>query len=66
MLKVMATTVLRKIASDLQGTEFFTIMIDECTDAANLEQVYNIKCLTHKMYYQTVPFAGGVSLKMGI
>ena len=42
MLKVMATTVLRKIASDLQGTEFFTIMIDECTDAANLEQVYNM------------------------
>lgn len=39
MLKIMATNVLRKIASDIQGTEFFTIMIDECTDVANLEQV---------------------------
>ena len=35
----MAMHVLRKIASDLQATEFYTIMMDECTDAANLEQV---------------------------
>ena len=49
MLKVMATTVPIKIASDLQGTEFCTFMIDEYTDAANLEYVYNIQCLTHKM-----------------
>ena len=41
MLKLMALSVLRKIAGDLQGTEFFTIMMDEYTDAANEEQVSN-------------------------
>ena len=35
----MANNVLRQVASDLQATEFFTVMIDECTDLANREQV---------------------------
>ena len=41
VLKIMAMNVLRKIAGDLQATEFFAIMMDECTDAANQEQVTN-------------------------
>ena len=39
MLEVMALQVLRKLASQLQQTTFFTIMIDECTDSANHEQL---------------------------
>lgn len=37
----MAMAVLRKIAGDLQSTEFISIMIDECTDVASHEQVNN-------------------------
>ena len=39
VLKAMALTVQRKIAHDLQATEFSTVMMDECTDVANQEQV---------------------------
>lgn len=39
LLKIMSLSVLRKIASEIQTSEFFTIMIDECTDVANKEQV---------------------------
>ena len=39
MLEVMALQVLRKLASQLQQTNFFTIMTDECTDSANHEQL---------------------------
>ena len=39
MLKVMALTVLREIASNIQSTEFYKIMADECTDTSNQEQV---------------------------
>ena len=35
----MATAVLRKIAGDLQSTEFISILMDECTELANHEQV---------------------------
>lgn len=37
----MALTVQRKIAHDLQATEFLTIMTNECTDVVNQEQVSN-------------------------
>ncbi len=40
-LKLMAVNILRQIASKLQSTDFITIMIDECTDVANKEQVSN-------------------------
>ena len=39
MLEVMALQVLRKLTSSLQESEFFTIMVDECTDSANHEQL---------------------------
>ena len=39
MLKVIAMNVLRKTAGDLQATEFFIIMMDECADATDQEQV---------------------------
>lgn len=39
LIKLMALSVLRKIAGDLQATEFISVMIDECTDVQNKEQV---------------------------
>ena len=39
MLKIMAMNVLRKVASDLQAANFYSIMMDECTDISNKEQV---------------------------
>ena len=39
MLKIMALSILRKIAVNLRATEFYTIMVDECTDVSNHEQV---------------------------
>ena len=39
MLEVMALQVLRKLTSSLQESEFFTIMVDECTDSADHEQL---------------------------
>ena len=42
MLKIMAMNVLRKVASDLQAANFYSIMMDECKDISNKEQViYN-------------------------
>ena len=43
MVKVMATHILRKIACDLQSSLFYTIMVDETADVANIEQV--VVCL---------------------
>ena len=39
ILKLMAHTILRGIATNLQNTEFFTIMMDECADQSSQEQV---------------------------
>ena len=39
ILKLMALSVLREIAVNLQHTEFYTIMVDECADIGNREQV---------------------------
>ena len=39
LIKLMALSVLRKIAGDLQATEYISVMIDECTDVQNKEQV---------------------------
>lgn len=39
MLKLMSLNTLRKIVCDLQATEFVTIMLDECADISNKEQV---------------------------
>jgi len=39
MLKVMALKVLREIASEIQSAEFYAIMVDESSDAANTEQL---------------------------
>ena len=39
LLKLMANNSLCQIASKLQATEFITLMMDECTDIANKEQV---------------------------
>ena len=35
----MALNIQRKIAGDLQSTEYYTIMVDEYTDVSNKEQV---------------------------
>ncbi len=40
LLKLMSVNILRKISSNLKSTEFCTIMMDECTDVGNREQVY--------------------------
>ncbi len=34
--------ILRSIAKNLQETEFITVMIDECADITNKEQVKNV------------------------
>ena len=39
MIKFMALRVLRQIIKNLQDTLFFTLMVDETTDVANVEQV---------------------------
>ena len=39
LVKIMAHTVLRKIADHLQKSPYLTIMIDETTDVSNREQV---------------------------
>ena len=39
MLKIMALSILRKIAVNLRATEFYMIMVDESTDISNHEQV---------------------------
>ena len=39
ILKVMALSTLRKIASELSRSQFFCIMSDKCTDASNREQL---------------------------
>jgi len=39
LLKSMALCVLRKISANLAEANFFCIMCDECTDAANREQL---------------------------
>ena len=39
ILKLMALSVLWEIAVNFQHTEFYTIMVDECTDIGNREQV---------------------------
>lgn len=39
MLKIMSTSVQRSIVKKIQETEFFSVMIDECADITNKEQV---------------------------
>ena len=39
LLKCMALRVQREIVSRLHASQFFTIMVDECTDVTNKEQV---------------------------
>ena len=39
LIKLMALSVLQKISGDLQETEFISVMVDECTDIQNKEQV---------------------------
>ncbi len=57
ILKVMAHTILRGIANNLQNTEFFTIMMDECADQSNKEQVgYQHSLVTFAMTYVTYSF----------
>ena len=41
LIRVMGLTVMRKVTSRLQATPFYTIMVDECTDVCNQEQVCN-------------------------
>ena len=39
ILKIMALKITQKIGESLQGSDYFTIMADETTDASNKEQV---------------------------
>ena len=38
VLKLMSLSILRSIAKDIQSSDCFTVMADECTDVANREQ----------------------------
>ena len=35
----MGNNILRSVASKIQSTEFVSVMMDECTDSRNKEQV---------------------------
>lgn len=50
LIKLMALQVQRKIAAHLQLTEFISVMIDECTDVHNQEQVKNCISLSTYLY----------------
>ena len=39
LLKIMALSVLRRIASCISSAKFYCIMCDECTDTSNREQL---------------------------
>ena len=39
LLKCMALRVQREVIAQLHTSKFFTIMVDECTDVTNKEQV---------------------------
>ena len=39
MIKVIGQSNLQKIASNIRSSPFYTIMVDETTDKANIEQV---------------------------
>ena len=39
MLKVMALKILRDVAAEIRNAEFYTIMVDEATDASNVSQL---------------------------
>lgn len=38
MVRIMALSILQKISANLQSTTFYTVMLDETTDVANVEQ----------------------------
>ena len=47
LLKVMALQVLRGVTSDLHGSLFYSVMVDESTDISNKEQVVMcLRCVT--------------------
>ena len=39
LLSIMSLQVIHEIASQIQSAPYFTVMIDEATDLANIEQV---------------------------
>lgn len=39
ILQIMALHILREIASEIHKAQFYSIMVDECTDASNKEQL---------------------------
>jgi len=45
MLTIMGQNILRTVASNLQATQFVSVMMDECTDFRNKEQVIVIMVL---------------------
>ena len=61
----MAMNVLRKIAGDPQATEFFAIMINECTDVANQEQVNINYTIYRKVSLWCSYITGGFSFAVG-
>ena len=51
LMKIMALGVLRDIASEIKGADFFTIMADEATDSANKTQLtLNIRWVDDDLY----------------
>lgn len=61
---IMANSILRKIASDLRSSEFFTIMMDECTDVSNKEQVTNLFEVVLLTYDDDI-YIGSFGITMG-
>ena len=56
ILKLMALSVLREIAVNLQHTEFYTIMVDECADIGNHEQVHDIFTVLQSICVKAMKF----------
>ena len=46
MLKIMAQNILRTIASNIQYTEFVSVMIDECTEVRTITIIMAIAIMT--------------------
>ena len=42
LLKIMAMNIIRSISRNLHETEFITVMMNECADITNKEQVNNV------------------------
>ena len=64
LIKLMAHHVQRKIAANLQSTEFISVMIDEWIDVNNQEQVDD-KHVLISLYFGIIIMIGNCCFAMG-